>query len=123
MESGLDVVMTNALRRELSLRSGFELAGRGEADLIIRGSVIASVISPVAFSEEFLALKYRIEMASRVEAVEVETGEIVWRADALRGAGEYYTHTDVIITDENKREALHHIASNLSRSICEMLWF
>lgn len=123
MESGLEAVMTNAMRRELSLRSGFELAGRDEADLIIRGDMIAAVVSPAAFSEDFLALKYRIEVVARVEAVVVDTGEIVWRADALRGAGQYYVHTDIIITDENKREALHRIARDLSRSICEMMWF
>ncbi len=123
MESGLEAVLTNALRQELSLRSGFELAGRDEADLIIRGDTVAAVVSPAAFSEDFLALKYRIEVVARIEAVLVDTGEIVWRADALRGAGQYYAHTDVLITDENKREALLRIARDLSRSICEMMWF
>ena len=123
MESGFEAVMTNALRRELSLRSGFELAGRDEADLIIRGDVVAAVVSPAAFSEDFFALKYRIEVVARIEAVVVDTGEIVWRADALRGTGQYYAHTDVIITDGNKREALHRIARDLSQSICEMMWF
>ena len=123
MEGGFEGVLTQALRREFSGRAGFELSLRSEVDLIVRGTVFSIVILPAAFSEDFLALKYRIEAVVQVEAVDVKSGEILWRADTLRGAGEYYTHADVLITDDNKREALHRIAGDLSASVCEMIWF
>ena len=76
-EPWLDRVVSDAMRRELSARSGFDFVNDPLlADLVIRGRIRPLNINSQAFSRFVAALEYSLTLQLDLEVVRAE-GEIV----------------------------------------------
>ena len=68
MEPGVEVVLTNAITREL-LRSGITVAGEKDADYLLSGTVVSYVRAPLSFqsADPKEVNQYRLEVVVRMD--------------------------------------------------------
>lgn len=98
-EHGWEKLLAFALEREVALRRQFRWEpdpARGDA--VITGKVRSVSVRPVAFNSRDQAVQYELSAVVDLRLSRRDGGELLWRSDGLRVAGEYATSANVIVT-------------------------
>lgn len=90
---GLSELLTERLLEAARQRLGLRLASEGEADAVIRASVVRYGDDAVSFdasegvgADVFLR---RVTIGARVEIYDATRGEVIWQSSVVSGIGEY----------------------------------
>jgi len=110
--------LTAAFRSRLLQIPAVRLAPVEEADAVLRGRITAVQVTPVAVSERFFAMEYRIEVTLSLLLEEREGGKILARLDSLREEARFYASSDALLAQDNRNEAI----LRLSRSLAARAW-
>jgi hypothetical protein len=126
IEPGLELMVTDALRREFGRRGGVELVSDpADADLVISGTVRELQVNARSFSSIAFALEYQILMQIALEARRSDGTPVGIDPTAMRDFELYLTSADVEAERRNRDEALRRLsslmASRVGDSIAEQL--
>jgi hypothetical protein len=121
-EPGLDVLVTDALRREFQRRGGATLVSDpAQADLVLAGSVLELQTSARSFSSIAFALEYQVQMQISLTAMRADGSAVAIDPNALFEWELYLTSADVEAERRNRDEALRRLASVLASRVRESL--
>lgn len=121
-EPGLDLLVTDALRREFSRRGGVELVSDpARADLVVSGAVLPLKTDARSFSSIAFALEYQMEMQLSLTAHRSDGTVVAIEPGALRDWELYLTSADVEAERRNRDEALRRLAAELASRVRDSL--
>ena len=122
-ESGVEMVVLEALRREALARGGLRLVEDPErADLVLSGSVRRLSVQPRSFSSVVLALEYEVGMALQLQAERRGGRTLPIDPRALAETDTYLASADLEAMRKNRRETIHRLASLLSARVFDSLY-
>ena len=121
-EPGVEILMTEALRREVMRRGGLRLVADSEpADIVIAGRVRPLVTSSKSFSSVVLALEYTVTLAVDFQ-VEQRGGETIeFAGSPFRDSEIYLASADVEAGRKNREEALRRVADLIAGRVHDAL--
>jgi hypothetical protein len=121
-EPGLELLVTDALRREFARRGGVELVSDpGEADLVVTGTVLPILTNARSLSSIAFALEYTLQMQLALSARRSDGREVSIDPAALNDVELYLTSADVEAERRNRDEALRRLASLLASRVRDSL--
>ena len=121
-EPGLELLVTEALRRELARRGGVVVVSDpGDADLVLSGAVLELQTNARSFSSIAFALEYQIDMSLALQARRPDGSLIGLDPAALRDWELYLTSADVEAERRNRDEALRRLAAVLAGRVRDSL--
>jgi hypothetical protein len=111
--------VTTSLRRQLQQEGTFRLNTRGEADIVVTGSVIEYDRSNISFQPEDILTPrdYRLRIRAHVTARDRTSGRVLLDRDVLG-------HTTLRVTPDlssAERQAIPQAADELARNITALL--
>ena len=111
--------VTTSLRRQLQQEGTFRLNTRGEADIVVTGSVIEYDRSSLSVQPEDILTPrdYRLRMRAHVMARDRTSGRVLLDRDVLG-------HTTLRVTPDlssAERQAIPQVAEELARNITALL--
>ncbi|MFK7894297.1 MAG: LPS assembly lipoprotein LptE [Myxococcota bacterium] len=121
-EPWLDRILTDAMRREMSARGGFQLVDdRDAAELLLRGRVRPLEIRSKSFSGFVAALEYELTVELDLELL-LPSGQVV-RLDPrmLTESDVYLASADIEVTRTNRLETLRRLADLLSSRVADTI--
>lgn len=113
-EPRIENELTAAFRSRLLEVRAVRFAPVEEADAVLRGRISSVQVSPVAVSEQFFAMEYRIEVTLSLLLEEREGGNILARLDSLREEARFYASSDPLLAQDNRREAILKLSRNVA---------
>lgn len=121
-EPGLDVLVTEALRREFERRGGTTLVSDpAQADLVLAGAVLELHTTVRSFSSIAFALEYQIQMQLALSATRADGSLVPLDPSALYEWELYLTSADVQAEHKNRDEALRRLAAVLASRVRDSL--
>lgn len=121
-EPGLELLVTEALRREMRRRGGVEVVeDPAQADLVLSGSVLELVTNARSFSSIAFALEYQVDMSLSLQARRADGTLVGLDPVAVRDWELYLTSADVEAERRNRTEALRRLASVLAERVHDSL--
>jgi hypothetical protein len=93
----LEQRLTEAVRRELIRRSGFEVASENAGDVLMRGDVLGFSAVPIIFNQQGRASSYSIQVDLSVKLTDSRTGQVLFQ-------NEGWTFRDVFELAQNSDE-------------------
>ena len=121
-EPWLDRVVTDALRRELGVRSALRLVSDPQrADYVVRGRVKPLGLRRNSFSSFVVALEYQVTLALELEVLRRQGDVIRLPAATLSENDVYLASPDVEVTRTNRLEALRHLSDVLATRVADRL--
>jgi len=121
-QSGLDLVVADALRREVLRRAGARLVEEPErADWVVSGRVLPLRVVPASLSPVVLTLEYEVtlELVLRARAPDGRERESDRRA--LRETERYLSSADAEAQRKNRDEALRRVSRVLAARFLDWL--
>ena len=121
-EPGVDLLMTDALRREMRRRGGIRVVDDpSQADLVLSGNVSDVITNTRSLSSTVFALEYQVEMRLALRAHRTDGADVTLDPAALRDWEVYLTSADVEAERRNREEALRRLASVLASRVGDSL--
>jgi hypothetical protein len=110
-QPGIEVLVADALRRELLRRGGVELVeDPADADLVVSGTVQPLNNRPRTFSSVVLVYEYEVTMTVDLTARRGDGEELLVGGDELSESERYLSSADVEAQRKNQQEALRRVA-------------
>lgn len=121
-EPWLDRIVTDAMRREIGTRGGFDLVNDPvSADLVVRGRIRPLNINSKSFSRFVAALEYNLTLQLDLEVVRAE-GDIVRLDPAMLSETDVYLASpDIEVARSNRLELLRRLSDLLSSRVADSL--
>jgi hypothetical protein len=122
-EAGAEVLFTEALRREFALDPKTGVAGTGEAELVIKGSLAHLQSYPVSFLQGGRGLaigEYFVTATVSVEARAKGRAAPVY-ANSFNASEQYLSANDPTATESNRRMAIGRLARRLMKDAHELM--
>ena len=114
-EPGVELLVADALRRELLRRDGAAITEYPErADLVVSGRVKHVVSRARAFSAAILAREHEIDLVLDLEATRRDGTSLALAGGTLREVERYFASADVEAERKNREEALRRLSSVLA---------
>jgi hypothetical protein len=111
-EANADSIFRIAFSSLLVQNGHFKLAqSPGEADAILRGTILGLQSSPLAYKTTNLSAEDRLTVTLQISFEERESGKVLWANDAYTGTGDYPV-TTVGGTESSRRNALTKLAND-----------
>jgi hypothetical protein len=121
-QSGLELVVADALRREVLRRAGAELVEDPErADWVVSGRVLPVRIAPASLSPVVLTLEYELTLQLALLARTPDGREVEADARALFETERYLSSADVEAQRKNRDEALRRVSRTLAARFLDRL--
>ena len=116
-ESGLEGVVTNALRYEI-VRSGLEVCGDGKtADAVLNGEIMAAANETIARKTAATATERRVRITTMFELKDTAGSRVLWTRRPVSADETYYVSSDRNTTDQNRKRALEKAAQRLAEKV------
>lgn len=121
-EGGVELVVADALRREVLRRADAELVeDRAHADWVVTGRVLPLKVTATSFSSVVLALEYELTLTLDLRARDAGGAEVAPGARVLRDSERYLASADVEAQRKNRQEALHRVSRLLATRFLDVL--
>ncbi|RIK99737.1 MAG: hypothetical protein DCC71_19965 [Proteobacteria bacterium] len=120
-EPGLELLVTEALRREFQRRGAVVVGDPAQADLVLSGTVLEVHTQSRSFSSIAFTLEYQVQMALSLVATRPDGSSIPLDWNAQNEWELYLTSADVEAEKRNRDEALRRLAAVLAARVHETL--
>lgn len=120
-EPGLELLVTEALRREFQRRGALVVTDPAQADLVLSGTVLEVHTVSRSFSSIAFTLEYQVQMALALSATRPDGTAIPLDWNAQNEWELYLTSADVEAEKRNRDEALRRLAAVLASRVHETL--
>ena len=120
----VEQILTEKTRNEFIGRGKYRvIADVSGADAVLNAEILSITLSPVGFTSEQLASRYRFVLTMKVDFVDARAGRSLWANDALSFSGEYDLTAQGGGTIEGssfvdqQRGSFDRIASDVARTV------
>ncbi len=114
-EPGVEMLVTEALRREFLARGGVRLVSNPkQADLVIRGRVPKIDTKVRSFSDVVLALEYELTLRISLRLEAPDGRKLAVEKLSLQDTEVYLSSADLEVGRKNRKEALRRVAQLLA---------
>lgn len=114
IETGAEVILTNALADELNRRRPGTIARAGHSDAVLSGTIESINRKTVSRSGELTALTERITVTISLYLKD-RSGHSLWKRIQMKTAKDYsVVDGDVVATEDNRRRAIKAAALRLA---------
>lgn len=121
-EPGIEVLLTDALRREVLRRGGLRLVDRpGDADLVVAGIIEPLGTHATSVSSVAAALEQQVAMTVEFSVRRRDGSELALAAPSLEEWELYLESADIEAARKNRDEALRRLVSVLATRFHELL--
>jgi hypothetical protein len=121
-DAGIELVVTDALRREFARHGGIEVVSDpAAADLVVTGTVLPLVTDARSLSSIAFALEYTLQMQLSLTAQRSDGVAVALDPAALHDVELYLTSADVEAERRNRAEAIRWLASVLAARVHDSL--
>ncbi len=121
-EPGYELVVADALRREVARRGALSLVNNPDrANVVLRGHIAPIDTARRSFSSVVLTLEYEVGVSLEVEFFRPGT-ELGLDRRLLRENELYNASPDIEATRKNREEALRRVATALATRIHDVIW-
>lgn len=121
-EPWLERIVTDALRREISARAGFDLVNDpARAGLVIRGRIRPLEVRSKSFSRFVAALEFDLSLQLDLEVARAEGNVVRLDPRMLAETDVYLASADVEVTRSNRLEVLRRISDLLASRVADSL--
>ncbi len=116
-ETGLETKVTNDLIREFTREEKFRLAGTGEADVLLSGSITSVLDENAARRSTGDSALRRVKMVLSLELKDKD-GRILWAGNKVKEHETYEVVGDSVgMTQANKNQALSVLTARLAQKV------
>lgn len=121
-EPWLDRILTDAMRREITARAGFDFVNDPQlADMVIRGRIRPLNIDSKSFSRFVAALEFGLTLQLDLEVVRAE-GDVIRLDPSMLSESDVYTASaDIEVTRTNRLEVLRRLSDLLASRVADSL--
>lgn len=120
--AGVELVVADALRREVLTRAGSQLVEDAEsADWVVSGRVLPMKVSPASLSPVVLTLEYQLSLSVELTARARDGREVKGDAHELRESERFLSSADAEAQRKNRQEALHRVSRVLAARFLDHL--
>jgi hypothetical protein len=120
--SGTELVVADALRREVLRRAGAELVeDESDADWVVTGRVLPLEVEPASLSPVVLTLEYQLHLSLELKARARDGREIQGDATELRESERFLSSGDPEAQRKNRGEALRRVSRLLAARFLDRL--
>ena len=120
-EPGIEVMVSEAFRREFERGGTVLVSDPAHADLVLSGAVLSLITMPRSFSSVGFGLEYQVELRLAMTARRSDGSVIPLDSHAMRDWELYLTSSDVEAEHKNRDEALRRVSSVLAQRTREFL--
>lgn len=121
-EAGVELLFTEALRREVLRRGGLRLVSNSSvADYRVTGRVVGLETVSRSFSSTVLAIEYSVRMALDLDLRRRDGSQIQLDLHALTSSEVYLTSPDVEAGRKNREESLRRVSDVLAVRVADAL--
>ncbi len=120
-------VFTETFRERIRSLPCLRLEPAGDAEALLRGTLLRVEIYPVAVDTEFLVLEYGMRVVISLSLEERESGEVLWQAASMEDEVRFYAGqfpadpSDPMLLQGNRREALIQLSRKMSEQAMDRL--
>src|SRR5262249_4865594 len=112
---GIDLVVADALRREVMRRTGAQLVDDdANADWVVSGKTVSLLIQPASLSPVVLTLEYQVSLGLELSARARDGREIKGDPREMRETERFLSSGDVEAQRKNRGEALQRVSRLLA---------
>ena len=116
-ETGLESIVTNALRYEI-VRSGNDVAADGQAaDAVLSGQITGAASETIARQTVGTAIERRVRLTALLEFKSGDGDRPLWARRAISATETYDVVSDRATTDHNRRQALEAASRRLAEKV------
>lgn len=120
--AGIELVVADALRREVLRRAGAELVeDAANADWVVSGRVLPLSVSAASLSPVVLTLEYQLSLALDLRARARDGREVKGDPRELRESERFLSSGDAEAQRKNRQEALHRASRLLAARFLDRL--
>lgn len=122
-DPGLEMMMTDALRKEFLRRGAFELiSDPAAADLVVSGIVLPVGTAVRSYSSVVLALEYNVKMSIDIFVQRKDGTPVPISNSGFTESEIYLASSDVQVGYKNRKEALRWIVSLLAARVADAIF-
>jgi len=120
-------VFTETFRQGVESRPCVTLGSAGDAEALLRGTVLGVEVYPVAVDPDFLVLEYGMRVSLCLSLTSRDSGEVLWESGPMQEEVRFYASrvpavpADPMLLQANRREALTQLARTMARRSLERL--
>jgi len=120
--AGVELVVADALRREVLRRAGAELVeDAANADWVVSGRVLPLKVSAASLSPIVLTLEYQLSLSVDLRARARDGREVKGDPRELRESERFLASADAEALRKNRQEALHRVSRLLAERFLDRL--
>jgi len=120
--AGIDLVVADALRREVMRRSGARLVDDdANADWVVSGKILPLQVQPASLSPVVLTLEYQVSLTLELSARARDGREIKVDPREMRETERFLSSEDVEAQRKNRGEALQRVSRLLAARFLDHL--
>jgi len=120
--AGIDLVVADALRREVMRRSGARLVDDdANADWVVSGKILPLQVQPASLSPVVLTLEYQVSLTLELSARARDGREIKVDPREMRETERFLSSGDVEAQRKNRGEALQRVSRLLAARFLDHL--
>ena len=120
-ESGVEVLVTDALREQI-VRSGFvKLKDVRHADALVVGSIRKFSVKALSFSEGDFAVEYRASVVLQIKLVS-RSGQVLWEDAKLSRYDDYRSSTNIFESESARSQAIAQIVIDLMADVHDRIF-
>jgi len=117
-EAGIELVASDAIRREVLTRGGLrEISDPAAADYVLKGSILPVVVQSRSFNLDSLSVERQITLRLSVEVLGREGRRLNFPVSELSASEIYLSSADVEVGRTNRLEALRRLCGLLASRI------
>jgi hypothetical protein len=120
-QPGVELMVTEALRREIQRRGATLVQDPAQADLVIEGTVRELGLSSRSFSSIAFTLEYQIDLKLDLTARRADGSRVEIDRSALEESELYLTSSDIEAEFKNRDEALRRLSAQLAARVHDSL--
>ena len=114
-------VFTEAFREQIQDLPCFSLSSGGEADGLLKGTILSINTYTVAVNQDFLAVEYGMRAILSVSLVQRSDGKVLWRSSKVEEEVKFHAVADAQIFQDNHREALVKLSWKMAERVLDQL--
>lgn len=120
-EPGLEVLLTQDVRREFIFDGTLKVLRKTQADLLLSGAVVSYTLEPLSYTQDDKAESYWLKIRAKLTLKNLRTDKLIWQDKIIEGDARYLLVGSLAGTEGQARsKALKDLAREIVRQTIDI---